>query len=140
MALSWCFADESSPATDQVLARAAAERFLVPALWFSELANVLMMSERRGRLSSRQVTDQLRNFASLPFQVEPAGSQIVFGAVLDMARRERLTIYDATYLELAQRHRVALASLDQDLCAAAARTAVPVIGPYRGNEASSSTR
>jgi predicted nucleic acid-binding protein len=126
-ALSWCFEDEATPDAQALLARAAGSHFIVPGLWLSEIANVLWMSERRRRVSAERVSALLALFASLDFEVDSPSPRVIFGPVLDIARREKLTIYDATYLELALRHRVPLASLDRDLCAAAERNAITLL-------------
>jgi predicted nucleic acid-binding protein len=97
----------------------------MPALWWFEVRNVLLMGERRGS-TSRKHTDSFLDFlCSLPIELAPLPDEI---AVLSLARRHQLSFYDAAYLELAQRERISLATIDQALLRAAAAEAVLLIG------------
>ena len=118
-ALTWCFCDEATNASHQLLDRAAREPFAVPAIWPGEVANALLMGERRGRMSSEDVASALALLGQLDAQVDTLPTLAVFSAVLNLARAHGLTVYDAFYLELAIRKRLKLASLDKKLRAAA---------------------
>lgn len=91
----------------------------VPALWFVEITNVLGMAERRGRVSAAGLQDALRLLRWLPLTVDASPSLAGSDAVLELMRAYGLTAYDATYLELARRRGLALATKDRDLLAAA---------------------
>ncbi len=94
----------------------------------AEVLNGLMMAERRQRIDAdrrRRLADFLRD---LPLAVDPETTVQLWGATQRLAERFRLTVYDAIYLELAQRKHLALASLDQDLCSAARTVGVSVLG------------
>ena len=128
IALAWCFADEATPATDALLDRLADEEAVAPALWRLEVADALAMSERRGRLSPAGLTRSVTLLQRLAVAVDLAGSDRAFREVLDLARRERLTVYDAAYVELALRLGLPLASKDAQLRNAAAGLGLALLG------------
>jgi predicted nucleic acid-binding protein len=128
VALSWCFEDERTPATKALLEQVGESGALAPQHWPLEVLNGLMMAERRQRIEAgrrRQLADFLRD---LPITLDPETTAQLWGATQGLAERFRLTAYDAAYLELAQRKRLALASLDNPLCKAATALGVPVLG------------
>ena len=126
VAASWCFEDEFHPiaeiASALLLSSASAATPLI--FWF-ELRNVLLAGMRRGRISQYLLTESLVRVARAPIKIEPLPED---EPILALAIRHRLTFYDATYLELAQRERIALATLDQALARAATAENVPLIG------------
>jgi predicted nucleic acid-binding protein len=128
IALAWCFADEATPATDALLERLADEEAVAPALWRIEVANALAMAERRGRLSVAGLTRSVGLLQRLAVALDPEGSERAFRELLDLARSERLTVYDAAYLELALRLGLPLASKDSKLRQAAAGLGLTVLG------------
>ena len=128
IALAWCFADEATPATDALLDRLADEEAVAPALWRIEVANALAMAERRGRLSVAGLTRSVGLLQRLAVALDPEGSERAFRELLELARSERLTVYDAAYLELALRLGLPLASKDARLRTAAAGLGLPVLG------------
>ncbi len=121
LALSWFFDDEASPETDRLLGRVRDEGAIVPALWRLELGNVLLHAERRGRISFESIEERLSLIGRMPISVDPETNARAWRDTLDIARSERLTTYDAAYLELALRRRIPLLTLDQELAAAAQR-------------------
>jgi predicted nucleic acid-binding protein len=100
---------------------------IVPAGWPVEVANAFVMAERRGRIAAHDAAAALAAIRVLPFTVARPDIDTTFSAVLAIAREHRLTAYDATYLELAIRERASLATLDDDLRAAAQRAGVRVV-------------
>ena len=130
VALSWCFENESSDAAYRLLDRIRAEPAAVPNLWHVEVANVLALAERRRRITRAESAEFIALLESLQISVDVETSSRAFSRVLDLAREERLTAYDAAYLELAMRLGVPLASKDGDLCNAAERVGVMV---FRAN-------
>ena len=126
VALTWCFKNEATVAADRVLERLAAEAASVPAIWHLEIANVLALSERRGRITSAGSAEFIELLETLEIVVDEETATRALGRVLDLAREERLTAYDAAYLELAMRLGIPLASKDGDLCDAAERLGVSV--------------
>ena len=125
VALAWCFDDEATAATDALLGRAAVEGVVVPALWFLEVANALLTAERRGRLTPEQTLEVLTRLAALPAERDSAAVSPT--AVLALARAQRLTAYDAAYLELAIRRGLPLATLDEELRRAGKAAGVPLL-------------
>jgi predicted nucleic acid-binding protein len=126
LALTWFFEDEATPETDRLLDRVRHEGAVVPALWRLELGNVLLQAERRGRISTANVEQRLTLIARLPISVDPETVSRAWRDTLAVARTERLTVYDAAYLELATRRRVPLFTLDKELAAAARRRGAEV--------------
>jgi predicted nucleic acid-binding protein len=128
IALAWCFADEATPATDALLDRLSDEEAAAPALWRLEVANALAMAERRGRLSVAGLTRSVSLLQRLAVSIDSEGAERAFRELLDLARRERLTVYDAAYLELALRLGLPLASKDAKLRAAGAGLGLLLLG------------
>lgn len=128
MALTWHFDDEHSPATEAVFARTVTEAIVVPSHWASEIANGVLVGERRGRAVPAQLEPLLERIDKMEIEIDDADRSIVFSVVLPLARRLGLTVYDALYLELAKRRGLPLATLDKDLAAAARCELVHVIG------------
>jgi predicted nucleic acid-binding protein len=117
---------ETTPRTAAILARLGGDEWIVPALWWFELRNVLVVNERRRRLSEQETENFLRELASdMTITIERVPDET---AVMTLARRHRLTVYDAAYLELALRERLDLATLDASLAEAARREGVAVVG------------
>jgi len=125
VAATWAFEDESHPDAALALARLQHDGARVPSLWWFELRNALLVNERRGRITEAGTAGFLRDIGRLAIGIDrsPEGA-----ALLTIARRHRLTVYDAAYLELAQREDLPLASLDAALRAAAAASGVQLLG------------
>jgi len=135
--MAWCFDDESTPYTDGVRDALAAARAVVPSLWCLEVANVLLVAERRDRLHKADATRFLALLQALPIAVDQESRQGALGEILDLAREHELSSYDATYLDLAIREGLPLATLDRRLEAAAVRAGVPLVeapGPSQDTE------
>ena len=128
IALAWCFADEATPATDALLDRLADEEAAAPALWRLEVANALAMAERRGRLSVVGLTRSVSLLQRLAVSIDSEGAERAFRELLDLARAERLTVYDAAYLELALRLGLPLASKDAKLRKVGAGLGLALLG------------
>ncbi len=96
----------------------------MPNLWPLEVANVLAMSERRGRVTSARITHFVTMLGNLPIAIDDETAKQAFGDVLMLARMHQLTAYDAAYLELALRKGCPLASLDSSLNEAAAKIGI----------------
>jgi predicted nucleic acid-binding protein len=127
VALAWCFKNEATAAADGVLENLATATASVPAIWHLEIANVLTLSERRRRITPANSAEFIALLETLAIRVDEETSVRALGRVLDVAREERLTAYDAAYLELAMRLGVPLASKDGELCDAAERLGVGVL-------------
>ncbi|HEX5325602.1 MAG TPA: type II toxin-antitoxin system VapC family toxin [Acetobacteraceae bacterium] len=112
----WAFDDEDHPVAALALDRLRTDEAVVPGLWWFEVRNTLLVNERRGRLTESDTSVFLRGLAALGIHIDRAPDE---GLILSLARRHRLTVYDASYLELACRDAICLATLDGDLAAAA---------------------
>jgi predicted nucleic acid-binding protein len=128
VALAWCFPGEATAETEMVLDSLSngAEAF-VPALWPFELANALLVGERRKRISVAQVTSMLQRIAYLPIAVQAVQPDRIFGQVLALARQHGLSEYDSAYLDLALREALPVATLDQTLRKAAQNAGLRLI-------------
>ena len=122
----WLFQDEASPEGYAALGVIGRDGAVVPPLWFVEITNVLGMAERRGRIGAAGLQEALRLLRSLPLIVDQLPSLAWSEPVLQMMRAHRLTAYDATYLELARRRGLPLATKDRDLLVAAPIVGVPL--------------
>ena len=128
VALAWCFADEASPVTDALLDRLADEDAVAPELWPLEVANALAMAERRGRLSVAGLSRSVKLLQQLAVEIDDEARDRALRDLLNLARSERLTVYEAAYLELALRLHIPLASKDAELREAAARLGLALLG------------
>jgi predicted nucleic acid-binding protein len=126
--LAWVYAEETNKAIREVFDLVSTQGGFVPSLWRLEVANVLESGVRRGRRDAAFLHDTLADLALLPITVDPETDRQAWGATLQLAIRHRLTLYDAAYLELAQRRRLPLATLDRELRQAAKAEMVPLLG------------
>jgi predicted nucleic acid-binding protein len=127
VALSWCFKDEGTPARLALLQRLGAEHAAVPAVWPLEVANILASAERRKRIDAAGIGEFLALADSLDIRVDSETAGRSLREILDLARREGLTSYDAAYLDLAIREGLPLATGDRVLAQAAERCGVTVL-------------
>jgi predicted nucleic acid-binding protein len=128
VALTWCFEDEHTPVAAALLDQIAENGAVAPALWPLEVLNGLVMAERRGRLDAAR-RHQLASFLrDLPIKLDHETAAQTWTATAGLAERFRLTLYDAAYLELAQRLGLPLASLDQELRVAGGALGIPLLG------------
>jgi predicted nucleic acid-binding protein len=125
--MAWCFEDGTSPYTERVLDQLRGTQALVPAIWPLEVANVLLIAERRDRLNEAQTAHFAQLLQALPIMVEEADLGRTLGPVLAIGRAHRLSAYDAAYLELAARQGFPLATQDSRLRKAAGNTGVALI-------------
>jgi len=116
--LAWLFDDERTPQADAVMRQVAKAGAVVPSLWRLEVANGLQSAVRRKRIDAAFRDASIADLRSLPIAVDTETDRNAWGTTLTLAERCRLTLYDAAYLELAQRLRLPLASLDKELRAA----------------------
>jgi len=122
-----CFPDETSDLADAALDALVDGQGFAPPLWLLEVANVLAIGERRGRLTVDDSTAFTDLLSRLPIHVESTASNRTFGAILSLTRGQQVTAYDASYLELANRRSLPIATLDDRLAAAAATIGIEVV-------------
>lgn len=125
---AWVYMDEASKAIRQVFDLVSDQGAWVPSLWRLEVANILEMGVRRGRHDAAFRDATLADLALLPIHIDPETDRQAWTATLRLAERHRLTLYDAAYLELAQRRDLPLATLDTELRAAASTENVALLG------------
>jgi predicted nucleic acid-binding protein len=126
IALSWCFEDESTSATDDVLHRLLLEGGIAPAHWALEIANALRFAASSGRVDEPAVSRARSIVLDLPIDVLAVETSTALG-LIEPAKRHDLTVYDAAYLELADIRGLGLATLDKGLIAACRKVGVTVI-------------
>jgi predicted nucleic acid-binding protein len=124
IAACWAFDDEDHPTATHALERLRTDHAVVPPLWWYEVRNTLIVNERRGNLTPADTTTFLRALSRLRLTVDHEPEE---QAVLSLARQHRLTVYDASYLELAQRLTLPIATLGKDLRAAAQAVGVSLL-------------
>jgi predicted nucleic acid-binding protein len=122
--LAWCFEDEATADAPGLLERLRGDEAIVPPLWLLELANGLVVAERRARLTRADSARFLALIRQLPIQIDQTATMDLAGSVMDLARAYDLSAYDAAYLELALRLGAPLATLDVRLRSAAERAGV----------------
>ena len=122
--------DESDGAIARaVMTRVTASGALVPPIWFSEVSNALVIRHRRGRLDATGISTIMDQIGQLPIAADGRPTSEIMGAAVALALAHRLTVYDATCLELARHTSLPLATLDRDLQAAARAEGVPLAPP-----------
>jgi predicted nucleic acid-binding protein len=112
--LTWAFPDEQNPIAQRAwqLLELTSESAIVPSLWWYEVRNILVVNERRGRITPSRTAIFLGELSVVPIVIDNAQDSLT---VLEIARSYHLTIYDAAYLALALREHIPLATLDKDL-------------------------
>ena len=124
--MAWCFEDECDDLADAVLDRLADGEAWVPSLWPLEVANVLVAAERRRRLTAADSARFVELLMGLPIVVDDRSHERALSQVLAAARQLGISVYDASYLELAMRLGATLATRDTQLSAAATTAGVPL--------------
>jgi predicted nucleic acid-binding protein len=125
VAAAWALVDERTPWTSAALQSTTAEGAIVPSLFWFEIRNILLVNERRGRVEANQISRFLSDIDPLTdVDLRPGESD-----VLGLARAHRLTVYDASYLELASRRGLLLCTLDRQLIDAATKIGVALWQP-----------
>jgi predicted nucleic acid-binding protein len=128
VAMRWCFENAAHPYADGILNRlAAGEDALVPVLWFYEASAVLAREQNRGTLAASKANEFIAELKALRIVADAESAARVFNDVHRLALDHRLTSYDAAYLELALRHGLPLATLDDELIRASKVAGVTVL-------------
>ena len=123
---TWAFDDESDPIADAARDLMANEQAIVPAIWWYEVRNAALVGERRGRLKPTDTAYYLEQLADLPISTD---ANVDEPLTFQLARKRGLTFYDASYLALALRRDVPLATLDRALIKAARAEGVDLVAP-----------
>ncbi len=128
MAMSWCFSDERTDYSDRVLASLQVDEAIAPSLWILEVLNVLLVAERTKRLKEADSSRFLQLLSELPISEVAQSSENESRMILTLARQHNLSSYDASYLELAIREGVPMATQDRRLIKACRKSGVTVFG------------
>jgi predicted nucleic acid-binding protein len=116
--------DEDHPLADLAFLELQAGSAVVPGIWWYEIRNVLVLNERRDRISTVDSTQFVRELEQFRIDIDFPGS----GApVMELSRKHKLSVYDAAYLALAMREHLPLATLDRGLTAAAVAEGVQLV-------------
>lgn len=124
--MSWCFKDEISQYADTILDSLEVSTAVVPSIWPLEVGNILLVAERRKRLSQADSARFIALLTELPITIEQEPPERMMKEILALAREHQLSSYDASYLDLAMRKGLPIATLDNALLAAAKRSQVPI--------------
>ena len=127
VALSWAFEDERTSNSVRIHELLDTQTAIVPGLWKAEVANVLLINERRSRITPDKSTAFLDLLANSSIIVEPEPSWERLERIKHLASTYQLTVYDGYYLELATRLGIPLATFDDALKKAAGAARVVII-------------
>ncbi len=128
LTLAWFFKDERTPGADAVLTEVTEKGAVVPSLWRLEVANALQMALRRKRIDVAFRDSALTQLSRLSISADPDTDAYAWTMTLQLADRFQLTLYDAAYLELADRRRLPLATLDRELRDASSALGITLLG------------
>lgn len=115
--LAWCLEDEATPEIDEILMHVAEDGAHVPEIWFAEVGNALIMAEREKQITQAEATHFAEMLSRLPLELPEA--EVHIGELLALSRQFGLTAYEATYLGLAMKLGLPLATLGDRLRSAA---------------------
>ncbi len=124
--MAWCFSDEASKYADIVLDSLERHEALVPAIWPLEVGNVILAAEHRKRLTESDSIRFLNLINDLPITVQQETPDRMLREIFALARKCYISSYDASYLDLAMRNGVPIATQDTVLKKAAKRCHVPL--------------
>lgn len=132
VSMRWILASEKS--ADQKYAENVLESMkdanaLTPNLWRLEAINVLLGAEKRGEVNLGEIERFISQLENLPIHVDSLTAHQAFSRTLVLSRAYKISSYDASYLELAMREGIPLASLDKKLIKAAKKTDVEIYKP-----------
>lgn len=100
---------------------------LVPGIWALEVANVLVKAQAKGLVTEASSAAFVRLLQNMAINADPHTATYALSNTLQLARRFKLSSYDASYLELAMREGLPLATLDGDLRSAMRQTGVVLV-------------
>ena len=126
--LAWIYSDETTDPIRRLFDAVADDGAVAPALWRLEIANSLTVAVRRGRIDANFRRAVLSDLALLDITADDHTDVHAWGETLSVADRFQLTVYDAAYLELAQRRNLPLATLDRELRVAAKSLGLHLMG------------
>lgn len=126
--LAWVYTDEITRAIKHVFEIVTDSGAWVPTIWPLEVANSLQTAVYRGRIGAGFRDATLADLSSINIRIDDETNSHAWSETLRLAHKFKLTLYDAAYIELAQRKNLPLASLDRDLRAAAKSLNLKLLG------------
>lgn len=126
VALAWALPDEGSSTAEKILKKGNVV-FWVPALWWYEVTNALLVAVRRGRLKEYDRLEIMELYGILPVHTDATLNEGIMSRVYTIAKEYKLSVYDASYLELARRKNLKLATLDRKLFSAARQADITLV-------------
>ena len=125
LTISWCLKDEPLKLIEAILdSFAVGTTAIVPSLWIWEVNNALLIAQRRGKLNNIQRHQEISFLKKLPIDIDEDAHQQAWSETTNLAQKHDLTVYDASYLELAVRQGLPLGSLDRNLRKAAKKIGI----------------
>ena len=128
LTLAWIYLDELTPTTLKLSHSISETGAWVPSIWRLEVANSLQFSIRRRRIDRAFRDQAIKDLSRLAISIDSATDELAWTTTLALSDHFGLTMYDACYLELAQRRGLPLATLDNDLRKAAKALDIPLLG------------
>jgi predicted nucleic acid-binding protein len=125
--MAWCFNDESNVFTDSIQDRLLNSTAFVPGIWPLEVANTLLVAERKKRLNRNDSNRFIALISALPIVIESAPPFQIFHNTLPLARTHQLSSYDASYLELAIHKKLPIATLDKAMIRTAKSIKISIV-------------
>ena len=125
--MTWCFKDEDNQYSDVILNKLESASAFVPSIWPLEVTNVLLVAERKNRIGEADSMRFITLLSELPIVVDQEPPDRMLKEIFALARKHNLSSYDASYLDLAMRKGLPIATLDKNLLAAAKRSKVLVV-------------
>ena len=125
--MGWCFEDEKDDSSEVMLDLLVTWGAAVPSIWSFEVANILLVGERRKRITKLDSSNFLSFLSALPVTVDDSSTERALGPILVLAREQGLSAYDAAYLELAMREGLPLATRDKALRRAAVLLGISIV-------------
>jgi predicted nucleic acid-binding protein len=127
VAIAALIEEDRSDEARRILCEIGNDSTVVPALWFLEVGNTLLLAERRRSLSAAARRDHLADLSRLPITIDHEMASHAWQRTMELAERHALTLYDAAYLELSLRHQLPLATFDAALRRAAKAAGVRLL-------------
>jgi predicted nucleic acid-binding protein len=127
VALGWIHSGQRTAKTDELLRMAETGTIVVPVLWFAEISNVLLVLERRKKMTRDERKNGLIRLEKLDVLVDDALESRVFSRVTELAEELGTSVYDAWYLEIAERRGLPLGSQDVAVINGAGKIGVRVL-------------
>lgn len=119
LTMAWLFEDESCHMSTRILESLNHAVAVVPTIWPLEVGNVLLLAQRKKRITASKACGFAEALTALPIVIDNTTSKRAMHSVLFLAQERGLTVYDAAYLELAIREEIPLLTLDKELVIAA---------------------